>query len=257
MDPSIAEIDSQGTITAHKKGVTYIHAVRQDKTLAVAKVMVYEKEELVINVDREKVELEEDNSLTLNVTSNKDNALFTYQVEDTNIAKWNKDGSITGIKNGNTTLTIQATYMVAEGLVLTAEKKVPITVLKKEIGVTDISLEKTEYELNVADQITIPVQVLPNDATNKQLTWKSDNESIISVDGNGKVLAVDAGETVVTVTAHNGVHKDIHFVVRAVVPKRFKVDKTHIEINQHPKCVKRVSNIVIVKPPKYVAVCYD
>ena len=46
--------------------------------------------------------------------------------------------------------------------------------------------------------------ILPDNATNKNVTWSSSNTSVATVDSNGKVTAVSNGTSVITVTTDNG-----------------------------------------------------
>jgi len=50
---------------------------------------------------------------------------------------------------------------------------------------------------------TLHATVTPLGATAK-LTWSSDNESIVTVDANGKLTAVSPGEATVTVSTEDG-----------------------------------------------------
>ena len=56
-------------------------------------------------------------------------------------------------------------------------------------------------------------EVLPSDAADKTVTYKSANESIATVDTTGNVTAVALGETKITATAASGVTKDIRILV--------------------------------------------
>jgi hypothetical protein len=50
---------------------------------------------------------------------------------------------------------------------------------------------------------TIIATVSPWNATNKTVTWSSDNEEIATVDENGKVTAVATGKAIITAKAGN------------------------------------------------------
>lgn len=72
-----------------------------------------------------------------------------------------------------------------------------------EIPAASISLDKTQLELYVGETATLTATVLPMDATNKDVTWKSSNSDVATVE-NGTVTAVGEGETIITVTTNNG-----------------------------------------------------
>ena len=70
-----------------------------------------------------------------------------------------------------------------------------------KIGVTSVTLDKTDLTLDVNDTEKLTATVNPNDATNKTVTWKSDKPEIVEVDSNGNVTAKAAGTATITATA--------------------------------------------------------
>ncbi len=73
-----------------------------------------------------------------------------------------------------------------------------------EVAVTGVSLNKETLTLKIGDSETLTATVLPVNATNKKVTWKSSDTSVATVDTNGKVTAVKAGTANVTVTTEDG-----------------------------------------------------
>ncbi len=78
-----------------------------------------------------------------------------------------------------------------------------VTVTPSFIAVESITLEPEPLELEVGQSATVKATVLPEDATDKTLSWESSNEAVATVDQNGKVTALKAGETILTVKAGN------------------------------------------------------
>ena len=72
------------------------------------------------------------------------------------------------------------------------------------VAVTGVTLDKTSISLLVGDSETLTATVTPADAENQKLTWSSDKPAVATVDDNGKVTAVKAGEATVTVTTRDG-----------------------------------------------------
>lgn len=72
------------------------------------------------------------------------------------------------------------------------------------VTVTGVTLNKTELTLETGDSETLTATVAPSDATNKNVTWKSSNTAVATVDDNGKVTGVAAGEATITVTTEDG-----------------------------------------------------
>ena len=63
---------------------------------------------------------------------------------------------------------------------------------------------KDAFGLTVGDSVTLTATVYPENATNKDVTWSSDNENAATVDANGTVTAVGEGEAIITATANDG-----------------------------------------------------
>ncbi|MBD9094459.1 MAG: hypothetical protein EGQ20_18320 [Bacteroides oleiciplenus] len=71
-------------------------------------------------------------------------------------------------------------------------------------AVTGIELSKSELSLKEGKNETLIAVVAPDNAANKKVTWKSSNESVATVDANGKVTALKAGRTTITVITEDG-----------------------------------------------------
>lgn len=72
------------------------------------------------------------------------------------------------------------------------------------IPVTGVTLNKTSMDLKVGDDFQLLASVLPEDATDKRVTWDSDDESIATVDDKGLVKAVKVGKAKISVYTQDG-----------------------------------------------------
>jgi uncharacterized protein YjdB len=70
--------------------------------------------------------------------------------------------------------------------------------------VTGVSLDKDTLSITIGKQATLIATVLPENATNKAVTWASLDASIASVDSTGIVTAHKLGSTTITVTTVEG-----------------------------------------------------
>lgn len=68
------------------------------------------------------------------------------------------------------------------------------------VPVTGISLDKQTLSLTVGGEAQLTATVSPENATNKNVTWNSDNNAVAKVE-NGKVTALTAGTAKITATA--------------------------------------------------------
>lgn len=71
------------------------------------------------------------------------------------------------------------------------------------IHVDSISLNLSRFTLNIGSQQKITATILPNDATDKTIIWRSSNPSVATVE-NGVVKAVSVGEATITATTVDG-----------------------------------------------------
>jgi len=72
------------------------------------------------------------------------------------------------------------------------------------IAVTGVSLNKDTLTIVVGDTMPLAVTVKPENATIQNVSWKSSQEDVASVDTLGNVVAKKVGETVITVTTSDG-----------------------------------------------------
>lgn len=72
------------------------------------------------------------------------------------------------------------------------------------IPVTDVSLNKSTLTLRIGTQEILRATIIPEDASNKNLTWTSDNPAVAIVHSNGAVIAVSEGTAEITVTTYDG-----------------------------------------------------
>lgn len=78
-----------------------------------------------------------------------------------------------------------------------------ITVLKKVIPPTSISLSTSSVTLIVGDTYELGYTILPADTTQKGVSWSATDPSVASIDGS-VVSANAVGSSVITVTTENG-----------------------------------------------------
>ena len=67
-----------------------------------------------------------------------------------------------------------------------------------------IMLDESEVEMILGETFLLTATVLPEDATNKSLKWKSSNETIAKVNENGFVIAINVGEVIITAKTMDG-----------------------------------------------------
>ena len=73
------------------------------------------------------------------------------------------------------------------------------------VDATGVTLDKPSASVKLGKNLTLTATVAPADATNKNVTWSSDNESVATV-SDGVVTGVATGSALITVTTEDGSH---------------------------------------------------
>lgn len=83
------------------------------------------------------------------------------------------------------------------------EANIQVEVTAAPVYVESVSLNETAHTLTVGENFTLTATINPTDATNKNVTWSSDNTSVATVN-NGEVTALAVGTATITVTTQDG-----------------------------------------------------
>ena len=104
----------------------------------------------------------------------------------------------------------EAMKSTAEATIKFTEEDDPV------IEVTGITLDPITLSMKVGEEEMLTVTVLPENATDKSVTWSSSDLTVASVN-NGLVTALKSGTTTITVQAHNGVKAECTITVNEPV----------------------------------------
>ncbi|WP_052446896.1 Ig-like domain-containing protein [Candidatus Soleaferrea massiliensis] len=115
------------------------------------------------------------------------------------------DNAIATVKNGLVTAVapgkVDITVTTLDGSFTDTCK---LTIEKAPVRVTGIQLDKTAATLNRGDSMKLNASVIPADADNQNISWKSSDDSKVTVDQQGNITAVVAGSADITVTSEDG-----------------------------------------------------
>ncbi len=151
-----------------------------------------------VSLDKKTANLTIGSTLTLKATvtpSNATNKKVVWSSSDATIASVDANGVVTPHKEGDAVITVKT----EDG---NETDKCIVTVTEKQIPATEISINKTTLDLTVGGNETLTATVTPSNSTDT-VAWSSDKTNIATVDGNGKVTAVAAGEATITAKAGN------------------------------------------------------
>ncbi len=192
--PKVASVSNSGLVTALSEGNTTITVMAGGKTASCAITVVKGFVAVTsITLNKTSLELVEGDTGTLTASVSPDDATdksVSWTSSNSGVATVT-NGTVSAISEGESIITAKAGDKTAT---------CRVTVQKKIINVTSISLDQTSAELFEGETLTLAATVLPQNATDKTITWKSSNASVADVD-NGLVTAIKVGETTVSASA--------------------------------------------------------
>lgn len=151
-----------------------------------------------ITLNSESLTMTEGETARLTATispSNADNQGVIWSSSNASVASVS-NGTVTAVSAGSATITAKSDD---GGKTATCN----VTVSSKIVAVTGVSLDKTSLELTEGDEYSLVATVQPMNASNKQVSWKSDDETVATI-SDGKVKAIKPGSTTITVTTSDG-----------------------------------------------------
>lgn len=179
-----------------------------------------------IRLDKENITMPVGSTYRLTATILPENATdktLVWKSDDESVAIVDKDGLVIAVKGGFETIISAAT---PKGDVKAICK---VTVEKKVVPVSGITIDKESLQMKVYH---LAATVSPEDATDKSVVWKSEDESIATVDQEGLVTAVKGGsKTMITATSGDFSASCAVTIEEEVIPvKGITLDKEIIEM---------------------------
>ena len=202
-DASIVSVDQKGKITAKKAGNATITVTSELGNRSVTCSVIVEENVIPVSmVSLNKIELSllegaSEKLIAEIAPTNASNKNIDWKSSDETIAIVDSEGKVTALKAGVALITV-----TARG----SDKKDVCSILvePKIVAVTGVTLNKKSLTIIKGESDYLTAEVIPSDATNKEITWKSDNPEIASVDSNGKIMAYEIGSTIITATTEDG-----------------------------------------------------
>lgn len=176
-NPEVATVDENGVVTAVANGeaditVTMTQKLESDKTATPVA-----ESEPAESATAESVSESEAASVASEATSEPE----SVPASDSSSSSEVEDAEV------------EAPVVDEDAIVMTATTHVVVTT-----KVESLAFDKGEGTLTTGNSTTMKVTVLPESAGDQTITWKSSDESVATVDADGKVKAVKAGTATIT-----------------------------------------------------------
>ena len=201
---SVATVNSYGLVTAKGEGTTYItvsSASSRDEKECLVTVgpNVVKVTSIALNDKSAILKTGDTYQLTATVfPNNATDKTVSWKSSSTSVARVSSNGLVTAIAEGTAIITCTAN----DGSGVSASCN--ITVNPDIVKVSSITLNEKSAIMNVSETKQLTATVLPNNATDKTVNWKSSNISVATVSSNGFVTAIAEGAATITCTANDG-----------------------------------------------------
>lgn len=200
-NPSVAIVSSTGVVTAIGIGSATISAEAVDGSGVKNECMVSVSGVPVSSIvlSRQSASLKATETVTLSATVNPANATdksVVWSSLNNEIAIVDENGVVTAKSIGET-IVLATSVSNPE---VTAECNITVV----PTPVTEIILNKKSISIQVGETFEFTATVLPETATNKNVSWSSTNPEFASVESNGVVTAYAIGTTTINALAEDG-----------------------------------------------------
>lgn len=121
-------------------------------------------------------------------------AKLSWDSSNSAVATIDASGNLKAVNVGSTIITCTAQNGVSA----------KCSVKVNPIFVSSVTINSANTELKIGDIFQLTATILPENATDKNVKWKSSDVSVATVDNNGLVTAVSSGIAVITAVAADG-----------------------------------------------------
>lgn len=194
IDPNVAKVDDKGVVTGVNVGTTHV-IVTGLGVSATCTIEVYQNAE-TLNFTNPSLTVDVGESIEAAYTlvpATATKHTLNWSSQNSTIASVDANGKITGVSKGVTTVFAN----LPNGNV----SYLTVNVISKAKG---LQLDPASTELVKGKTLKIKPVFTPEDATNKKVKWASSNESVATIDENGKVTALAGGITMITGISEDG-----------------------------------------------------
>jgi len=207
----VVSVDSYGNISCLAVGQATITATSEDGGYQSSCLISVVPAVRVtgITLDREEAIVAYEGSIQLNATITPEDATnqkIIWTSSDEEVAVVNTRGKVTGVGHGEAVITATTEDGAFEAIC-------SIYVPEHSTAVRAVSISTNAATIYIGDEMQFEAIITPSNATNTNVKWESADNSIVSIDENGKAVANAIGTTTITVTTEEGGYKNSCTVV--------------------------------------------
>lgn len=244
-DETVAKVSNKGVVTGIGYGDATITCSASDDEYIFAEAVVHvvlPVTGITLNKTAETLLLSDKDpssgTAALSCTVAPENAYnqdITWKSSNPNIVTVNQNGIIVAVSPGTATITAASADPNSNARPITCK----VTVLQ---AVSQIVLGEVPSSLNINSTLDVKTTISPQNATNKNLVWKSSNAAVASVSNTGRIKAIAPGVATITCTAADGSGVYASFslkVVQMVTSVKIETSGKTITVNKNESVTLR------------------
>ena len=196
-DTGVVDVSSTGVFKANNVGTAIIavsfngtdkYAAAESKNITVRVNL----RDAGVTVNNATLDLKVGDEFTVVATTVPAGLNVIFVPDNSGVVSIDDNGVVTALKEGTASITVK----VGDGKVY-AENSTSVNVTVSKIS-TEISVDPISLDLFVGDETVIAAVLTPADAGN--VTFTSSDDSVVSVDAKGNVIAQGKGQVIITVS---------------------------------------------------------
>ncbi len=248
-NPSIAQVDSNGVITAKQVGTATITATIDGKQTTL-KVTVTLPKVKKITLNRKSITLKKSETFhlvaTVSPTGAKEQGL-RWSSSNTNVATVSSSGVVRAVGAGKATITARSkdgSVSASSTVTVTSIKIQNIDVgIKSDVLNSEAMMKKikayngNKHTLVLHKGQTLAlrgaIKISPANATNQSLSYTSSNKNVVSISSKGELVGKKQGTAVITIKAKDGSGKQAKIYVMVYQPNLVKPNSTGIKFKKY------------------------
>ena len=212
---NVATVDENGFVTAHSVASCYITVSTVDGSGLEVKCLIsgyIPIEEL--NLSHESLQLKVGEDATVTATVLPEDTTYntvTWSSSDDGVATVDSDGTVHAVAPGEAVITASCGD-------ISASCQVYVESGIESVLVESLTLPYDCLWVKIGESRQLSVTVFPENATNKTLVYKSDNENVATVDENGFVTAHSVASCYITVSTVDGSGLEVKCLISGYIP---------------------------------------
>ncbi len=217
-NPTVANVDQTGKVTAYAAGTAMISAIATDGTLVRGGYVVTVKDNYVKVTEVRASGKTELYPKAVSYSAyeiypvNADDKTVSWMSSNANVASVNEYGVVTAHSVGTTVITAIANDGSGKYGSYT------VTVSNNQVLVTKVNVTG-KPAMGIGEVQYLAYEIWPANATEKSVTWTSSNANVATVNQYGIVTGKTYGQAVITATAIDGSKQSASFIVNVGTSK--------------------------------------